>query len=103
MIEMAKFLEHILRRLGPAIDCHGVFAARLKPRPFKSKSLPMRRHTLTVLDQSKGYTAPRSIPASSFFTVLDAHAMRGVLCAMPNCPCEFRTMMPPWPFKRCFR
>jgi hypothetical protein len=51
----------------------------------------------------RDHRALRSMPASSLLIVLHAHAMRGVLCAMPICPWAFRTMMPPCPFKRCFR
>ncbi len=41
----------------------------------------------------------RSMPASCFFTVLYAQAMRGVLWAMPKWPSGLSTMMPPWPFE----
>lgn len=97
---------HVAPAATAAVDCYGMLAACLKPRlskrSRKSRFAAAARNN-SVHAPGQDHVAARTIPASSFLTVLLAHAIRGVLCAMPNCPCAFSTMMPPWPFKRWFR
>ena len=73
-------------------SCGYVFATRPEGEP--SQAL---RGRISTTSQA------RSTPASSFSPVFQAHAIRGVLCAIPICPWAFSTIIPPWPFSRCAR